>query len=61
MEKDFNYLSNIKNNIELINKKNRKIDDIFFKNTVFIEQISENNNIDKKTKDYLLENFIDFF
>ncbi|EKD66047.1 MAG: hypothetical protein ACD_49C00067G0033 [uncultured bacterium (gcode 4)] len=61
LEKDFNYLSNIKNNIELINKKNRKIDDIFFKNTVFIEQISENNNIDKKTKDYLLENFIDFF
>lgn len=61
LNKKFNFLPELKYNIELINKKNIKIDAIFEKNVNFIEYINSLTIKDKKIKKDLTKNFIDFF
>lgn len=61
LNKKFNFLPEIKINVDLINEKNLKIENIFDKNVNFIEHLNKNNNIDVQLKSELLKNFLDFF
>lgn len=61
LDNDFDFLDDIKSNIKKINNKNTKIDTLINKMTNFIQKISSNDKLDKKTKKLYLENALQFF